>query len=91
MSSVLAVLIFLIELAIKSQVCGGGLIANLRLTLGTPWTVARQATLSVGFFSGKNTGVTCHCFLQGVFLTQGSNLGLVHWQADSLPTESLCL
>ena len=25
---------------------------------------------------GKNTGVCCHSLLQGVFLTQGSNLGL---------------
>ena len=36
MSSVLTVLIFLIDLAINYQVCGGGLVANLRLTLGTP-------------------------------------------------------
>ena len=35
-------------------------------------------------FPGKNTGVGC-CFLsQGIFLTQGSNLPLLHWQADSL-------
>ena len=30
----------------------------------------------------------CHAPLQGIFLTQGSNLhllGLLHWQADSLP------
>ena len=27
---------------------------------------------------GKNTGVGCHAFLQGVFLTQGSNPGLSH-------------
>ena len=30
----------------------------------TPWTVARQACLSMGF-SGKNTGVVCHALLQG--------------------------
>ena len=30
---------------------------------------------------GKNTGVDCHSFLQGNFLTQGSNPGLLHcWQ-----------
>ena len=29
-------------------------------------------------FPGKNTGVGCHFLLQGVFLTQGSNLGLLH-------------
>ena len=27
----------------------------------------------------------CHFLLQGIFLTQGSNLRLLHWQADSLP------
>src|SRR5574340_769900 len=27
---------------------------------------------------GKNTGVGCHFLLQGTFLTQGSNLGLLH-------------
>ena len=26
----------------------------------------------------KNTGVGCHCFLQGIFPTQGSNPGLLH-------------
>ena len=30
----------------------------------------------------------CHCFLQGIFLTQLSNLTLLHWQADSLPLVS---
>ena len=39
-------------------------------------------------FPGKNTGVGCHCLLQGISPTQGSNpylLGLLYWQADSLP------
>ena len=27
---------------------------------------------------GKNTGVGCHSFLQGIFSTQGSNLGVLH-------------
>ena len=27
---------------------------------------------------GKNTGVGCHGLLQGIFLTQGLNLGLLH-------------
>ena len=37
---------------------------------------------------GKNTGVGCHFLLQGIFPTQRSNpclLGLLHWQANSLP------
>ena len=31
----------------------------------------------------------CHCFLQGLFLTQGLNLGLLHQQMDSLPLSRL--
>ena len=27
---------------------------------------------------GKTTGQDCHAFLQGIFLTQGSNPGLLH-------------
>ena len=38
---------------------------------------------------GQNTGVVCHALLQGIFLTQGSNPGLPHCQADSLPAETL--
>ena len=38
-------------------------------------------------FPGMNTGVGCHFLLQGIFLTQGLNLHLLHWQEDSLPTE----
>ena len=29
-------------------------------------------------FPGKNTGVGCHSLFQGIFLIQGSNLGLWH-------------
>ena len=36
-------------------------------------------------FPGENTRVGFHFLLQGIFLTQGSNLNLLHWQADSLP------
>ena len=52
----------------------GGAAAQSCLTLVTPWTVACQAPLSVGF----PTGVGCHALLQGIFLTQGSNPGLLH-------------
>ena len=43
--------------------------------LVTPWTVAPQAPLPWDF-PGKNTEVACHVLLQGIFLTQGSNLSL---------------
>ena len=36
-----------------------------------------------------NTGVGCHFLLQGIFLTQGSNPHLLHWQVDSLPLSHL--
>ena len=39
-------------------------------------------------FSSKNTGAVCNFFLQGIFLTEGSNLSflcLLHWQVDFLP------
>ena len=36
---------------------------------------------------GKNTGVACHAFLQGIFLTQELKQCLLylHWQAGTLP------
>ena len=37
-----------------------------------------------GIFPVKNTGVGGLFLLQGIFPTQGSNLYLLHWQADSL-------
>ena len=39
-------------------------------------------------FPGKNIGVGCHFFLQGIFLTQGlspSLLHLLHWQVEFSP------
>ena len=63
-------------------------LSRVRL-LATSQTVAHQASLSMGFFSGKNTGASCHFLLQGIFLTQGSNLHLLYllpWQVDSLPS-----
>ena len=41
----------------------------------TPWTVAHQAPLSLGILQA---GVGCHALLQGIFPTQGSDLGLQH-------------
>ena len=52
----------------------------------TLWTVATRL-LCPWVSPGKNTGVGCHAFLQGIFPTQGIDLrlfGLLHWQAVSL-------
>ena len=57
----------------------------------TPWTVARQAPLSMEF-SRQGYWRGCHFLPQGIFLTQGSNLclsHLLHWQGDSLPLRHL--
>ena len=56
---------------------GGGLVTKSCLTLATPWTVAHQAPLSLGF-SRQESGVGCHFLLHGIFLTQGLNPGLLH-------------
>ena len=40
-------------------------------------------------FPGKTTGVGCHFLLWGIFLTQGSNVCLLNWQADSWPLRHL--
>ena len=55
-------------------------------------------------FPGQNIGVGCHFLLQGIFLTQGSNLGLwhcrqtlyhlsyqgLHWTTREVPFISFC-
>ena len=51
-----------------------------------PWAVACQAPLSMEF-PGKNTRVGSHSLLQGIFLTQGSNLSPPHWQVDPSPSQ----
>ena len=58
-----------------SLVC---LVAQSYPTLCDPWTVAWQAPLFMRDSPGKNTGVGFHVLLQGIFPTQGSNLGLLH-------------
>ena len=62
---------------IRKDAGGGGLVAKSCLTLVTPWTVACQVPLPLDS-PGKNTGVGCHFLLQGIFLTQESNPGLLH-------------
>ena len=51
-------------------------LSHVRL-FATPWTVARQAPLSVDF-PGKNTGVGFHFLLQGILPTQGWNPHLLY-------------
>ena len=68
-------------------------VAKSCLILCNPRDCKPTRLLCAWDFPGKNTGVRCHFLLQGIFLTQGSNLGLLHsggspaLQADSLSTE----
>ena len=57
-------------------------------SLWPPWTVAHRPLCPWGF-PGENIRAVCHFLLQGIVLTQGSNLRLLHWQADSLPVSHL--
>ena len=51
----------------------------------TPMDSSPPGSSVHGIFPGTNTGLDCHFLFQGVFLAQGSNLHLLHWQVDSLP------
>ena len=58
--------------------CKESEVAQLCQLFATPWTVACTKLLLPWDFLGKSTGVGCHFLLQGIFPTQGSNLGLPH-------------
>ena len=47
--------------------------SQLCLTLCDPIDCSPPGSSVLGDSPGKNTGVSCHAFLQGIFLTQGSN------------------
>ena len=53
------------------------LLSRVRL-FATPWIAARQAPLCPWNSPGKNTGVGSYSLFQGIFLTQGLNLGPPH-------------
>ena len=57
------------------------------LTLCDPMDYSLPGSSVHGDFPGKNIGTGCHPILQGIFLTQGSNSGLLHCQVHSLPSE----
>ena len=75
------------------MILGGGLVAKSCVTLGTPWTVAHQAPMSIGFLRQEyQSGLPFTS--PADLLTQGLNPGLLQCrqsfalQADSLRTES---
>ena len=50
---------------------------NCVQVFATPWTVVHQAPLSMGF-SGQEYGTAYYFLLQGIFLTQGLKVCLLH-------------
>ena len=73
-------------------ICTAHLLSWVWLLAASPMDCSRPASSVHGIFPGKNTGMGCHFFLQGIFPTQGSNLHLLcllHWQAGSLPLAPL--
>ena len=57
------------------------LVAQSCPTICDPINCSPPGSSIHGNSPGKNTGVGCHSLLQGILLTQRSNLGLLHcWQ-----------
>ena len=58
-----------------------------------PWGLQPARFLCSWYSLGKNTGMGCYSLLQGIFLTQGFNLGLLncrqilyHWAVREAPS-----
>ena len=49
-------------------------------TLCNPMDCSPPGSSVHGASPGKNTGVDCHALLQGIFPTQGSNPGILHYR-----------
>ena len=54
------------------------LVPQLYLTLCNPMDYSPPSSSVHGDSPGQNTGVRCHSLLQGIFPTQGPNLGLLY-------------
>ena len=64
---------------IVNQLCAVlSLVAQSCLTLWEPMDCSPPASSVHRDSPGKNTGVSCHSLLQGIFSTQGLNLGLLY-------------
>ena len=69
---------------VSVSVCGCCLVAKKCPTLCDSMDCSLPGS-SVHGISQAHTGEGCHFLLEGIFLTQGSNPHLLHWQAVSLP------
>ena len=71
--------------ALYTDVCMRAQSLSHILLLCDPMDCSPPGSSVHGDSPGKNTGVGCLALLQGIFLAQGLNSLLLHWQADSLP------
>ena len=78
----------LLGLSVPAHFAHACTLTQLWLTL-RPYGLSPARLLCPWDSPGKNTGVGCHALLQGIFMTQGSNLHLLQWRADSLPLSHL--
>ena len=77
---------WLIPEFVLSNPCGGCFIPKLCPTFATPWTVVRQAPLSMGF-PRQEYWSGFQFLLQGIFLTQRSNPSLLYVAGRFFTTE----
>ena len=61
----------------KWILCCASLLSRVRLFV-TPWTMARQASLSRGILQARILEWVAMLFSRGIFQTQESNPGLLH-------------
>ena len=70
------------------MICVWHLVARSCPGLCNPVDCSPPGSTAHGDSLGRNTGISCHSLLQGIFLTQGSSPGLLHCrQILSLPFE----
>ena len=75
--------------ATTRNLLGAGKVLVTQSCLCNSWTIVWPSRLlSPWNFPGKNTGVGSHPLLQGIFPTQGSNLGLLHYRQTLSPLGS---
>ena len=88
------ILIFIFESVYLLMVLGKCIVlsySGVSEIFATPWTIACQATLSMGFFR-QEYWIGLPLPSQGIFQTQRSNpriLSLLHWQEDALQLNNL--
>ena len=71
------------------RLCRYCLVSKLCPIFATPWNCSPPSSSVHGISQAKILEWVAHCLLQGIFLTQGSNLCLLYWQVDSVPLSPL--